>query len=150
MGVLALTLNDRGESVKLTLWGPSMRSQIMAKTILIVDDEPTARDALARLLQRRGYTVRTAGDSQEAIQKMAESPADTVLLDIDLPHVPGDSIATFLNIRYPQARIHFMSGQYDMVNPERFGENTSYFRKPLDIEALLEVLESNTASSDRA
>ena len=118
----------------------------MSKKILIVDDEVEGLEALARLLTQHGYAVRTAGDSQEAITKMAEDAADIVLLDIDLPHVPGDSIATFLNIRYPQAHIHFMSGQYDMVNPERFGENTSYFRKPLDIEALLEVLEADTAS----
>jgi DNA-binding NtrC family response regulator len=118
----------------------------MPKKILIVDDEATALEALARLLAERGHRVRTAGDSQEAIQKMAEEAAEIVLLDIDLPHVPGDSIATFLNIRYPQTRIHFMSGHYDMVNPERFGENTSYFRKPLDIEAVLDVLEADTAS----
>ncbi len=115
----------------------------MARVILIVDDEPTARDALARLLAAQGYSVRTASDSHEAIQEMAQLPADTVLLDIDLPHVPGDSIATFLNIRYPKTRIIFMSGQYDMVDPERFGETATYFRKPLDIEALLDLLESD-------
>jgi DNA-binding NtrC family response regulator len=122
----------------------------MSKKILIVDDEMDGLEALARLLTQHEYAVRTAGDSQEAIKKMAEEAADIVLLDIDLPHVPGDSIATFLNIRYPHTRIHFMSGQYDMVNPERFGENTSYFRKPLDIEAMLEVLEADTASSRTA
>ena len=118
----------------------------MARVILIVDDEPVARDALARLLSAQGYSVRTASDSQEAIRQMAELPADTVLLDIDLPHVPGDSIATFLNIRHPKSRIIFMSGQYDMVNPERFGENASYFRKPLDIDALLDLLESDVVA----
>ena len=115
----------------------------MAHIILIVDDEPTARDALARLLTAQGYSVRTAADSHEAIRQMAEFHADTILLDIDLPHVPGDSLATFMNIRYPKARIIFMSGQYDMVDPERFGENTSYLRKPLDIEALLDLLEAD-------
>ena len=113
----------------------------MAVSLLIVDDERTSRDALARLLASRGFDVRTASDSQEAIHEMAQQPADTVLLDIDLPLVPGDSFATFLNIRYPKTRIIFMSGQYDMVDPGRFGENAHYFRKPIDIDALLEILE---------
>ena len=114
----------------------------MSQSLLIVDDEPAARDALARLLSSHGYDVRTAADSQEATNEMAQSPADTVLLDIDLPLVPGDSFATFLNIRYPKTRILFMSGQYDMVNPQRFGQHAHYFRKPLDIDSLLEILEA--------
>ena len=119
----------------------------MSLSLLIVDDELTSRDALARLLAAHGYEIRTAADSQEAMREMANAAADTVLLDIDLPHVPGDSFATFLNIRYPKARIIFMSGQYDMVAPERFGEQTCYFRKPIDIDSLLEILESNQPSA---
>ena len=119
----------------------------MPLSLLIVDDEITSRDALARLLASHGYQVRTAADSQEAMREMANAPADTLLLDLDLPHVPGDSFATFLNIRYPKARILFMSGQYDMVAPERFGENAHYFRKPIDIDSLLEILDSNHPSA---
>ena len=115
----------------------------MKQSLLIIDDEATARDALARLLHARGYSVRTATDSQEAARALAAEPADVVLLDIALPNVPGDSFAAFLRLRYPKTRIIFMSGQYDMINPERFGQNTVYFRKPLDIDALLGALEAN-------
>lgn len=115
----------------------------MKKSVLIVDDEAAARESLARLLSSHGYHVRTAGDSHEATQLLGAEPAHTILLDIDLPHVPGDSFAAFLHIRHPKSRIIFMSGQYDMVDPERFGENTLYFRKPLDLDALLDVLASS-------
>jgi DNA-binding NtrC family response regulator len=118
----------------------------MKKTVLIVDDEAAARESLARLLSSHGYVVRTAGDSNEATRLLSVEPANTILLDIDLPHVPGDSLAAFLQIRYPKSRIIFMSGQYDMVDPERFGENTLYFRKPLDLDALLDVLSSSEDS----
>lgn len=112
------------------------------KSVVIVDDEPAARESLGHLLELHGYSVRTAGTSQEASQLLATQPADAALLDLDLPHVPGDSLAAFLRLRYPKMRLIFMSGQYDMVNPERFGENTLYFRKPIDIDALLEALDS--------
>src|SRR4051794_24981994 len=113
----------------------------MASSILIVDDEPIARDALAKILVEQGFTVRTAGESHEAMHQMAEQPADIVLLDLELPRVPGESVAAFLQIRHPKTRIIFMSGQYDMVDCERFGENTLYFHKPIDIPNLLEVLQ---------
>jgi DNA-binding response OmpR family regulator len=119
----------------------------MPHSILIVDDEPIARDALARLLTEQGFSVRTAADSQEATQQLAEQPVDTVLLDLDLPLVPGESVAAFLQIRHPKSRIIFMSGQYDMVDPERFGESCLYFPKPLDIQSLLEVLQSQPTSA---
>lgn len=114
----------------------------MKSSVLIVEDEAAARDALARALSSHGHPVRTAADSQQAIKLLGEEPADAVLLDLDLPHVPGDSLAAFLRIRYPKARIIFMSGQYDMVDPERFGANAVYFRKPLDIEEIVETLEA--------
>jgi DNA-binding NtrC family response regulator len=118
----------------------------MKKSVLIVDDEAAARESLARLLGSHGYNVRTAADSNEATRLLSIEPAGTILLDIDLPHVPGDSFAAFLHIRYPKSRIIFMSGQYDMVDPERFGENTLYFRKPLDLDALLDVLSASEDS----
>jgi DNA-binding NtrC family response regulator len=116
------------------------------KTILIVDDEQTAREALAKVLLSEGFQALTAADSHEAMQHLAHQPADTVLLDLDLPHVPGDSVAHFINLRYPRTRIIFMSGQYDMVDCERFGEHTLYFRKPLDIESLVEILRTSTST----
>ena len=118
----------------------------MKKSVLIVDDEASARESLARLLRTHGYDVRTAGDSQDATRELGAQPADVVLLDLDLPHVPGESLAAFLRLRHPKTQIIFMSGQYDMVNPERFGENTVYFRKPLNMEDLLEALASQDSA----
>jgi DNA-binding NtrC family response regulator len=122
----------------------------MKKSVLIVDDEAAARDALSKLLSSHGYKVQSAADSQQATQMLAAEPFQVILLDLDLPHVPGDSLAAFLHIRYPKTRILFMSGQYDMINPERFGENTLYFRKPLDLDALLEALESTEDTAAQA
>ena len=110
-------------------------------------DDPTERDAFRKLLESHDFSVRVANDSQEAIRELAAAPADAVLLDLELPHVPGDSLAAFLRIRYPKTRIIFISGQYDMVAPERFGENTVFFRKPVDLHALLDTLAEETSAS---
>ncbi len=112
----------------------------MSGLVLIVDDEAESREALGRVLVAEGYGVRTAGDAHEATQVMGQEQVDVALLDIDLPHMPGDSFAAFVHLRYPRTRIVFISGQYDMVDPERFGADTVYFRKPVDVKALLEAL----------
>ena len=119
----------------------------MIKSILVVEDDATERDAFRKLLESHEYSVRVASDSQEAIRELAASPADAILLDLELPHVPGDSLAAFLRIRYPKTRIIFISGQYDMVAPERFGENTVFFRKPVDLHTLLDTLAEETSAS---
>jgi len=121
----------------------------MKKHVLIVDDEVNAREGLARIIAGKGFDVRTAGDTHEATRLLGESPAEVVILDLDLPLVPGDSFAAFLRIRYPKTQILFISGQYDMINPERFGEQTMYFRKPIDVDALLEALESEPERAGR-
>ncbi len=53
----------------------------MAYKILIVDDEPILTELLSSHLQDHGYTVYTAGSSEEALAKLNTKP-DLILLDI--------------------------------------------------------------------
>ncbi|HZN66846.1 MAG TPA: response regulator [Tepidisphaeraceae bacterium] len=60
-------------------------------TILVVDDEASARNALARLLRKEGYDVETAGNGREALAAL-ESPEhkpDLMLLDLMMPEIDG-------------------------------------------------------------
>ncbi len=58
-------------------------------TILVVEDDPSVRDALARALGFEGYDVRTARDGGVALAMLAEDPVDLVILDVMMPHVDG-------------------------------------------------------------
>ena len=57
--------------------------------VLVVDDEPAVRRALERALKLDDYEVVLAADGQEALDELASSPADAVVLDIAMPHVDG-------------------------------------------------------------
>jgi two-component system response regulator MprA len=57
--------------------------------VLVVDDEPAVRDALARALRLDGYAVETAADGHEALDRLAEERFDAVVLDIAMPNVDG-------------------------------------------------------------
>ncbi len=57
----------------------------MSKKILVADDEPNILTALEFLLQRNGYDVQIARNGEEALQLIASSPPDLVLLDVMMP-----------------------------------------------------------------
>jgi two-component system response regulator AtoC len=61
----------------------------MADRILIVDDEASLRDALARILTAEGYEVRQAGDGKEALGILGASPFDFILCDLRMPVMGG-------------------------------------------------------------
>jgi DNA-binding response OmpR family regulator len=58
-------------------------------SILVVDDEPTIAEVVARYLERAGYETRTAGDGPSAVAAAVRSRPDLVVLDIMLPGFDG-------------------------------------------------------------
>ena len=59
------------------------------KTILVVDDEPDIRDFLTTLLQDNGYETVTAGNGEEALDRVKEKSPHLVTLDITMPETSG-------------------------------------------------------------
>ncbi len=57
--------------------------------ILCVDDEPSIRELLNRILSDEGYEVVTAGDGEEALVVAAKEKPDLILLDIMMPKLDG-------------------------------------------------------------
>jgi len=63
--------------------------QVEKKRVLVVDDEPMVREVLTRYLEREGFEVDAAPDGRLALERMAGSAPDLVLLDLMLPEVDG-------------------------------------------------------------
>ena len=57
--------------------------------ILLVDDSKTELHHLSDLLVRRGYTVRTAQNGEEALRRLAEETPDLILMDVVMPGQNG-------------------------------------------------------------
>jgi len=78
----------------------------MAERILLVDDHPLTRSALAGLLQEHGFDVAgEAGDGEEAIAKAAELHPDLVLLDLSMPGLDGLSALPRLREAAPSCEV---------------------------------------------
>jgi twitching motility two-component system response regulator PilH len=59
------------------------------KKILLVDDSKTELHHLSELLTKRGYTVRTAENGEEALKRLAEEKPDLILMDVVMPGQNG-------------------------------------------------------------
>ena len=62
---------------------------MLKANVLVVDDEELYRSATERILVRVGYTVHTARDATEALEKVSTSPIELVLADIQMPGING-------------------------------------------------------------
>jgi len=62
-----------------------------ARTVLVVDDEPTARTALAARLKRLGYRVIEAGDGKAGLESLRRERPDLTILDWMMPEMDGPS-----------------------------------------------------------
>jgi DNA-binding response OmpR family regulator len=61
----------------------------MARTILVVDDEPVLVDTIAYNLEQAGYQVITAADGASALEAAQRTTPDLIILDIMLPEMDG-------------------------------------------------------------
>ena len=57
--------------------------------VLVVDDDPTVQEVVARYLTRAGHDVLLAGDGVQALELVASSRPDLVVLDLMLPGLDG-------------------------------------------------------------
>jgi len=104
-------------------------------SILIVDDDSTAREAISELLINMGYDVKQAGSAEEAMPMLAMERPDVLLTDIVLPGQSGIEFARAAVERHPGIRIVFASGG-DAPSRNELGFKCASLRKPFSVEQL--------------
>ena len=61
----------------------------MPKTILVVEDNPDAREMVSFILASEGFSVITAEDGQAALELVKDQPPDLIITDIQMPNLDG-------------------------------------------------------------
>ncbi|MCU0640540.1 MAG: response regulator [Candidatus Margulisbacteria bacterium] len=112
--------------------------------ILVVDDEPDVASLLTLMLKAQGYTVVTASDGQEALEKARSENPDLILLDVMLPRMDGYKVARMLKFdeKYSQIPIIMLTAKIqerDRQTGLEMGAN-DYLTKPFDTTALLDKI----------
>ncbi|MFI6504995.1 response regulator transcription factor [Nonomuraea typhae] len=73
----------------------------MNTRILVVDDDPTVAEVVARYLERDGHQVECVGDGAEALRRALATPPDLMVLDLMLPKIDGLQVCRKLRERWP-------------------------------------------------
>ena len=68
----------------------------MARTILVVEDEPTLRETLVDALEADGFRVVVAADGREALTRFRAERPDLILLDLMLPELSGIEVTRII------------------------------------------------------
>jgi CheY-like chemotaxis protein len=80
------------------------------QNILVIDDEPDVRDAVKRVLERAGYSVRTADNAMDALAELERVATDVVITDIIMPKINGVQAIESIRKAFPSVRIIAISG----------------------------------------
>jgi PAS domain S-box-containing protein len=110
--------------------------------VLVVDDDPNARELLSRHLQRHGYAVRMAADGAEAVHLARELQPDVVTLDVLMPKMDGWAVLSTLKEDAALARIPVI--MVTVVDNQGIGHTlgaAAYLTKPIDRVRLLDAVE---------
>ncbi len=110
------------------------------RSVLLVEDEPPLRRALARNLMSRGVEVHEAGTAEEAIAAATRARPELLLLDISLPDRSGWDVLRELRRRGITAPTIVLSAT--RVLPQRLAEfrPLACLPKPFPLEALLRLV----------
>ena len=109
---------------------------------MVVDDHPMWRDAVARDLQEAGYdVVATAASGDEAVRRAPAARPDVVVLDLQLPGLPGVEVARRVTGETTRVLVLSASGeQADVLEAVKAGA-TGYLVKSASREELVSAVE---------
>ena len=106
--------------------------------LLVVDDEPFLRDAVAASLRFLGFEVTTAQTGSDALRLARDRPFDLVILDVMLPDIDGFEIVRRLRRDGCQVPVIFLTArdtEADKVTGLTLGGD-DYMTKPFGLEEL--------------
>src|SRR4051812_263464 len=110
----------------------------MDARILLVEDDPSIREVTAIGLRNAGFTVDTAADGAEGLDRFAAAPYDLVLLDIMLPRIDGLEVCREIrrNSTVPVVMLTARADTIDVVVGLEAGAD-DYVKKPFEVPELV-------------
>ena len=114
----------------------------MARTLLIVDDEPEIRAELAEYFEGKGYRVEQAADGLEALDQVAVAMPDVVITDLKMPRCDGFELIRRLRATHASLPIVAIAGTFAHADLNRAGDLGAQviMLKPIKLSELAEKL----------
>jgi DNA-binding response OmpR family regulator len=119
--------------------------------ILIIDDEATLRQTLARILQQAGFEVTTAENGDQGLSFIQTTNFDLIFMDLRMPGIAGMDALKLIHASYPSLPVVLFTAQPDLNSAVEALRNgaTDYLLKPLKPQAVIERAQSILASQQK-
>jgi CheY-like chemotaxis protein len=118
--------------------------------ILIVDDEPSIRISMSRLLTELGYHARSAAEGFSALREIREEMPDILLTDLNMPGMSGVELLSVVWRRFPAIQKIAMSGAYSGNAVPSGVAADAFFQKGSSTKDLLQIIETLPQRGHRA
>lgn len=115
------------------------------RTVLHVDDDPDLLRLVNASLSKAGYTVISLDDPTQALQKLLETDASVVLLDVDMPAIDGLSLLKQIKVQDGGVQVVILTGMVSMstvLRSMRWGAEACVFKPITDMQHLMSCLEA--------
>ena len=128
---------------------PNLRTQVLPghakKHILHIEDDPEVAESIAALLETSGYEVTHAADGLSGLLAFNQNPAQwsAVLIDLQLPHVSGNSLLKEMHKVRPELPLIVLTGAEPGTNLDVYEQGAVIlWHKPISSREMLENLKA--------
>ncbi|MCW5645731.1 MAG: response regulator [Sphingopyxis sp.] len=117
------------------------KSQWGSGTILLVEDEDMVRAVAERALTRAGYTVVTASQGEEGLERFAQmDKVDLIISDVVMPTMDGPAMVRAMRAKRPDLPVLFMSGYAEEQLRQSINiDDVAFLPKPFSVAQLAEA-----------
>ena len=120
---------------------------MVAPLILLVDDEVSFVETMAKRLTKRGFEVLTAQSGEEGLAVLEKHQnLDVIVLDVKMPGMDGIEMLKSIRSEYPLIEVIMLTGHATVelgISGMKLGAN-DFLMKPCDLEELVEKLQKAT------
>jgi two-component system sensor histidine kinase RpfC len=143
IGVKPAQLRTEGAVIKLAAVAPEKQS---GYEILVAEDNPTNRKVLQKILERAGHRCTLVKDGDEALDLVERKSFDAIILDMNMPTIPGTDVARLYRLMHGHAAdlpiIMFSANATPEARQESLDAGANAFlAKPIQIDMFLGTLD---------
>jgi len=113
------------------------------RIVFVIDDEPSVRRSLSRLLKAAGYDVEVFASAQDFLRHESDDELACLVLDVKMPGLNGLELQEALTAANRHVPIIFVTGHGDIPTSVRAmrGGATDFLSKPFDADNLIAAIE---------
>ena len=113
------------------------------RIVFVIDDEPSVRRSLSRLLKAAGYDVEVFASAQDFLRHESDEELACLVLDVKMPGLNGLELQEALTAANRHVPIIFVTGHGDIPTSVRAmrGGATDFLSKPFDADNLIAAIE---------